>query len=100
MFFFCLNDFFYKLIRCIYMPGLTRVDRVMGRPAGSDRFFTFTGLLRNSDRSSPRVNLSGQSGFYNYAIKHILGEKNLWDKPVICRRDHKCGATTAAGEHE
>jgi hypothetical protein len=33
-------------------------------------------------------------------IKHILGEENLWDKPVICRRDHKCGATAAAEEHE
>jgi len=33
-------------------------------------------------------------------IKHILEWGNLWDKPVICRRDHRCGAIAAAGEHE
>jgi hypothetical protein len=33
-------------------------------------------------------------------IKHILGEENLRDKPVICRRDHRYDATIAAGEHE
>jgi hypothetical protein len=30
-------------------------------------------------------------------IKHGLSEENLWDKPVICKRDHKRGATAASG---
>jgi len=29
-----------------------------------------------------------------------LSEENLREKPVICRRDHRRGATAAAGEHE
>jgi hypothetical protein len=33
-------------------------------------------------------------------IKHILEWGKLWDKPVICRRDHRRGATAAAEEHE
>jgi len=55
--FFCLNDFSSVCVCAGSHPG---------RPTGSDRFFTFTGLLSNPDRSSPRVDPLGRAGFYNY----------------------------------
>ena len=33
-------------------------------------------------------------------IKHIIEWENLWDKPMICMRDHMRGTTTVIEEHE
>jgi hypothetical protein len=56
-------------------PGLARVSRVMGRPAGSTGFcrvIVLAGLLLNPNRSNHWIDPPGQAGFNNYGLNIIV----------------------------